>query len=227
MTDITDHLAEIVERVARSTRASGRAPGSVTIVAVSKQQSVAAIAAAHASGIRDFGESYVQEALPKMTDLANFAITWHFIGKLQTNKTRTVAEHFAWVHTVDRLKIAERLAEQRPHFALPLNVLIQVNQGDEAQKGGVAPHEVEPLAYAIQALPRLRLRGLMTIPPRDAPAAGGHFAELASLQQRLIAGGLALDTLSMGMSQDFEAAIIAGATHVRIGTAIFGARDTL
>lgn len=226
MTDITDHLAKIVERVARSTRASGRAPGSVTIVAVSKQQSVAAIAAAHASGIRNFGESYIQEALPKMTDLANIAIVWHFIGQLQTNKTRTVAEHFAWVHTVDRLKIAERLSEQRPHFAPPLNVLIQVNQGDEAQKGGVAPHEVEPLARAIEGLPRLRLRGLMTIPPREAPDAGAHFTELANLQRRLVAGGLALDTLSMGMSRDFEAAIVAGATHVRIGTAIFGARDT-
>jgi PLP dependent protein len=225
VTEITEHLAEIVERVARSTRASRRAPGSVTIVAVSKQQNAAAIAAAHAAGIRDFGESYVQEAQPKMTELAKLDIVWHFVGKLQTNKTRTVAEHFAWVHTVDRLKIAERLAEQRPNFAPPLNVLIQVNQGDEAQKGGVAPHEVEPLAHAIQTLPRLRLRGLMTIPPRDAADAGVHFAELASLQRRLIAGGLALDTLSMGMSQDFEAAIVAGATHVRIGTAIFGARD--
>jgi pyridoxal phosphate enzyme (YggS family) len=218
-------LAEIVERVARSTHASGRAPGSVTIVAVSKQQSAAAIAAAHASGIRDFGESYIQEALPKMTELANFAIVWHFIGKLQTNKTRTVAEHFAWVHTLDRLKIAERLAEQRPHFALPLNVLIQVNQGNEAQKGGVAPHDVEALAYAVRALPRLRLRGLMTIPPRDAIDSGAYFAKLATLQRGLVAGGLALDTLSMGMSQDFETAIVAGATHVRIGTAIFGARD--
>lgn len=226
MTDITDHLAEIVERVARATRDAGRAPGSVTIVAVSKQQSSTAIAAAHRCGIENFGESYVQEALPKMTELAQLALTWHFIGKLQTNKTRTVAERFSWVHTVDRLKIAERLSEQRPHHAAPLNVLIQVNQGDETQKGGVPTAEAEPLARAVAVLPRLRLRGLMTIPPHDAAAAASHFAELAALQRRLVAGGLELDTLSMGMSADFEAAIAAGATAVRIGTAIFGARNT-
>lgn len=195
----------------------------MTIVAVSKQKDAAAIAAVHDSGIENFGESYVQEALPKMSALADRGLTWHFIGKLQANKTRAVAEHFAWVHTVDRLRIAERLSEQRPRHAPPLNVLVQVNQGGEEQKGGVPPHEVEQLARSIAELPRLRLRGLMTIPPHGVPASA-HFAELAALQRDLVAKGFALDTLSMGMSADFEAAIAAGATFVRIGTAIFGSR---
>lgn len=226
MTQITTQLAEIVERVAHATRAAARAPDSVTIVAVSKQQSAAAIADAHRAGIRNFGESYCQEALPKLAQLAGRDIVWHFIGKVQTNKTRAIAEHFDWVHTVDRLKVAERLAEQRPHFAPPLNVLIQVNQGGEEQKGGVPPADVEALARAISELPRLALRGLMTIPPHDVDPAG-FFAELAALQRRLTASGLPLDALSMGMSADFEAAIAAGATHVRIGTAIFGARPAV
>jgi pyridoxal phosphate enzyme (YggS family) len=223
VTDITDPLADIVERVARAARRAGRSASSVTIVAVSKQQSPSAIVAAHRGGIAHFGESYVQEALPKMDFVTDLPITWHFIGKLQTNKTRQVAERFDWVHTIDRLRIAERLNEQRPAFAAPLNVLIQVNQGDEQQKSGVAPADVAELARAIAGLPRLKLRGLMTLPPQTGTPAH-WFAELAALRVRLASEGLALDTLSMGMSADFAEAIAAGATLVRIGTAIFGAR---
>jgi pyridoxal phosphate enzyme (YggS family) len=223
VTDITDHLADIVERVARAARHVQRSPSSVTIVAVSKQQPSSAIVAAHRAGIAHFGESYVQEAIRKMDAVADLPITWHFVGKLQTNKTRQVAERFDWVHTVDRLRIAERLNEQRPAFAAPLNVLIQVNQGEEAQKGGAAVKEVAMLARAVAELPRLKLRGLMTLPPQSgAPAE--WFAELAALRTRLERDAFVLDTLSMGMSADFEEAIAAGATLVRIGSAIFGER---
>jgi pyridoxal phosphate enzyme (YggS family) len=159
-----------------------------------------------------------------MAALAALPITWHFIGSAQTNKTRAIAEHFDWVHTIDRSKIAERLSDQRPHAAAPLKVLIQVNQGGETQKGGVAEHEVANLARSILALPRLTLRGLMTIPPPSNERASTFFAELAALRTRLAATGIELDTLSMGMSADFEPAIEAGATFVRIGTAIFGPR---
>lgn len=223
MTEITDHLAEIIERVARSTERAGRSVTSVTIVAISKQQRASAIAAAHRAGLRHFGESYVQEALPKMAELVGLPITWHFVGKLQGNKTRQVAEAFDWVHTLDRLKIAERLNEQRPASAPPLNVLIQVNQGNEPQKGGAPVADVATLAHAIVDLPRLKLRGLMTLPPQsDTPKK--WFAELAALRAELEQSGVPLDTLSMGMSADFEPAIEAGATMVRIGTALFGAR---
>ena len=225
MTEITDHLAEIHERVARAAEHSGRAPASVTLVAVSKQQPPAAIAAAHRAGVTHFGESYVQEALPKMTALADLAVAWHFVGKVQANKTRQIAERFAWVHAVDRLKIAERLSEQRPAHAPPLNVLIQVNQASEAQKGGALPADVAELARAIGKLPRLHLRGLMTLPPHDDTPAK-WFAELAALRTRLARDGIVLDTLSMGMSADFAEAIAAGATLVRIGTALFGRRAT-
>lgn len=223
MTDITDHLADIIERVARAAERANRDPNSVTIVAVAKQQPSSSIVAAARAGLKHFGESYVQEALPKIAALAELPVTWHFVGKLQANKTRQVAETFDWVHTVDRLKIAERLSEQRPPHAAPLNVLIQVNQGGETQKGGAHPDEVAALARAIAALPRLALRGLMTLPPQsDTPKR--WFAELAALRARLEREGISFDSLSMGMSGDFEEAIAAGATHVRIGTAIFGAR---
>ena len=225
MTQITDHLAQILERVAHAAERSGRSPNSVTIVAVSKQQPASAIDAALQAGIRDFGESYLQEALPKITSLNAAPITWHFIGRLQANKTRQIAETFDWVHTVDRLKIAERLSEQRSPFAKPLNVLIQVNQGGEPQKSGARPEEVAELARAIAALPHLALRGLMTLPPQSG-SPGRWFTELAALRARLEGEGIALDSLSMGMSGDFEEAIAAGATHVRIGTAIFGSRAT-
>jgi hypothetical protein len=223
VTEITDHLADIIERVARAAERARRSPSSVTIVAVGKQQPSTSIAAAQRAGLRHFGESYVQEALPKIAALAHLDLTWHFVGKLQTNKTRDVAETFDWVHTVDRLKIAERLSEQRSPLAAPLNVLIQVNQGDETQKGGARPEDVAELARAIAALPRLALRGLMTLPPQgDSPER--RFAELAALRAELESQGIELDSLSMGMSGDFEEAIAAGATHLRIGTAIFGAR---
>jgi pyridoxal phosphate enzyme (YggS family) len=223
VTDITERLAEIVERVARAATRAGRDANDVTIVAVSKEQSAAAIAAAYAAGVRHFGENYLQEAVPKMQLLEELPICWHFIGQLQANKTRLVAEHFAWVHTVDRARIAERLNEQRPQHAAPLNVLIQVNQGGDAHRGGAAPDEVAALASVIVALPRLRLRGLMTVPPQHG-APERWFAELADLNARLRATGIELDELSMGMSADFEAAIAAGATMIRVGTAIFGNR---
>jgi PLP dependent protein len=223
VTEITDHLAEIRECVARAAEHAGRSPASVTLVAISKQQPPTAIAAAHRAGVTHFGESYLQEALPKMTALAELNVVWHFVGKLQANKTRQIAERFAWVHTVDRLKIAERLSEQRPAHAPPLNVLIQVNQAGEAQKGGALPADVAELARAIGMLPRLHLRGLMTLPPQD-DASPKWFAELAALRARLAVDGIALDTLSMGMSADYAEAIAAGATHLRIGTALFGRR---
>jgi pyridoxal phosphate enzyme (YggS family) len=223
VTEITEHLADLLERVARSAKRANRSPSSVTLVAITKQQPVAAIAAAHSAGVRHFGESYVQEALPKMSELVSLPITWHFVGRVQTNKTRPIAEAFDWVHTVDRLKVAERLSEQRSPFAEPLNVLIQVNQAGEAQKSGAASAEVPALARAICALPRLKLRGLMAIPPQ-AGSPARWFAELAELKALLEREGLALDCLSMGMSADFEEAIAAGATHVRIGTALFGRR---
>jgi pyridoxal phosphate enzyme (YggS family) len=223
VTEITMYLADIRERVARAANVAGRSAESVTLVAISKQQPASQVAAAHRAGVTHFGESYVQEALPKIAALADLPLVWHFVGKLQTNKTRQVAEAFAWVHTVDRLKIAQRLSEQRPPHAPPLNVLIQVNQGGEAHKGGAPAAEVAELARAVAALPRLELRGLMTLPPDDA-AAAHWFGELAALRARLERDGIALDTLSMGMSADFEAAVAAGATFVRIGTALFGAR---
>ena len=225
MTEITDHLAQIIERVARATERAGRSPKSVTIVAIGKQQPATSIATARRAGLENFGESYVQEALPKMAALADLALTWHFVGKLQANKTRQVAEAFDWVHTVDRLRVAERLSEHRSPFAKPLNVLIQVNQGGEPQKSGARPEDVAALADAIAALPHLKLRGLMTLPPQSGTPAR-WFSELAALRDTLEARGNVLDSLSMGMSADFEEAIAAGATLVRIGTAIFGSRGT-
>jgi pyridoxal phosphate enzyme (YggS family) len=223
VTEITERLAEIVERVARAATRADRDANDVAIVAVSKAQPAAAIAAAYAAGVRHFGENYVQEAVTKMALLTELSIAWHFIGQLQANKTRLVAERFAWVHTVDRARIAQRLNEQRPPHASPLNVLIQVDQGGDAHRGGAAPDEVAALARVIVALPRLRLRGLMTVPPQHG-APERWFAELEDLRARMRAEGIELDALSMGMSADFEAAIAAGASLIRIGTAIFGDR---
>ena len=174
-----------------------------------------------------FGENYLQEALQKIAALRDLPLEWHFIGPIQSNKTRDIAEHFAWVHTVDRLKIAQRLSMQRPENLPLLNVCLQVNVSDEDSKSGVAPDEVAQLAEAVAKLPKLRLRGLMTIPaPMDNPVEQGKpFAQMRLLLQQLNALGLGLDTLSMGMSQDFPAAILEGATIVRIGTAIFGTRN--
>ncbi|MEQ1743521.1 MAG: YggS family pyridoxal phosphate-dependent enzyme [Candidatus Nitrotoga sp.] len=197
------------------------------MLAVSKGVSTVAMCEAYQAGQRAFGESYIQEALDKIELLLDLPIQWHFIGPVQSNKTRAIAMHFAWVHSVDRLKIAERLSAQRPANLPPLNVCIQVNVSGEDSKSGVAPGELVGLAQAVARLPQLRLRGLMAIP---APAEGleaqrNPFFKLHELMQRINAQGLVLDTLSMGMSHDFSAAILEGATIVRVGMAIFGERN--
>lgn len=198
----------------------------IQLLAVSKTFPAAAIREAYAAGQRAFAESYVQEALPKLAELRDLPLEWHYIGPLQSNKTRPVAEHFAWVHSVDRLNIAQRLSAQRPADLPPLQLCLQVNVSGEASKSGVNPDEVAALAAAVVGLPNVRLRGLMAIPaPTDDPVQQrAAFTQLAELQQQLQRAGYALGTLSMGMSHDFPAAIAAGATIVRIGTAIFGAR---
>ena len=213
-------------RMARAAAAAGRSAESVTLLAVGKAQPVELLAAAADCGVGDFGESYLQEALQKIAALRSRALTWHFIGRIQANKTRLIAETFAWVHAVDRLKIAERLAAQRPLHAPPLNVCLQVNVADESTKGGVTPAELPALAAAVARLPRLALRGLMCIPPEETDPARQRawFARLRVLKDELKRTGLSLDTLSMGMSGDFEAAIQEGATIVRLGTVLFGAR---
>jgi pyridoxal phosphate enzyme (YggS family) len=199
----------------------------VTLVAVSKTQSSDTIRAAYAAGQKVFGENYLQEALEKQAELSDLPIEWHFIGPIQSNKTRSIAEHFSWVHGVDREKIARRLSDaclelKRP----PLNICLQVNLGDEASKSGVPPHELEALARSVSTLPGLKLRGLMAIPEPTAEEAlqRQRFRELRHLKEQLEARGIPLDTLSMGMSGDFRAALQEGATIVRIGTALFGAR---
>jgi hypothetical protein len=206
--------------------AAGRDPAAVTLVAVSKQQPAESVRLAATAGVTDFGENYLQEALPKMQTLADLSLHWHFIGAIQSNKTRAIAERFDWVHSVDRLNIARRLSEQRPFHAPPLNVCIQVALMHEPSKGGVAPDALGGLAAAVAELPRLKLRGLMCLPPQqsDAAAERSVFAHLKGLLEDLNAAGLKLDTLSMGMSGDFESAIAEGATLVRIGTALFGDR---
>ncbi len=213
-------------RIATAATKWGRLCDSVGLVAISKGHPASALRTVAGFGQRDFGENYLQEALPKIQQLADLSLTWHFTGQLQGNKTRTVAEHFAWVHTLDRERIAMRLNEQRPHYAPPLNVCLQVSLVDEPGKGGVPPEQVLALAQAVVKLPKLKLRGLMCIPPpRDTfEEQRALFEQLADCQRRLVDGGFALDTLSMGMTADLEAAIAAGATWVRIGTAIFGER---
>ena len=197
------------------------------LLAVSKTWPAASVREAVAAGQRAFGENYVQEAVAKAAELGDPGLEWHFIGPLQSNKTRQVAENFAWVHSVERLKIAERLAAQRPPGLPPLQVCIQVNISGEASKSGCSPDELANLAHAVAALPGLRLRGLMAIPEPgdDSRQQRSRFALLRELRDRLGAEGLKLDTLSMGMSHDLEAAILEGATIVRIGTAIFGERS--
>jgi pyridoxal phosphate enzyme (YggS family) len=196
------------------------------LVAISKGHPASALRTVAGFGQRDFGENYLQEALPKIEALADLSLTWHFTGQLQGNKTRTVAEHFQWVHTLDRERIAVRLNDQRPHYAPLLNVCLQVSLEDEPGKGGVPPEQLLELAQSVAKLPKLKLRGLMCIPPpRDTfDEQRAAFEQLAACQRRLVAAGFELDTLSMGMSADLEAAVAAGATWVRIGTAIFGLR---
>ena len=213
-------------RIADAAIAAGRDPAMVRLLAVSKTWPADSVREAAAAGQRAFGENYVQEGAAKVDELAGLGLEWHFIGPLQSNKTRLVANRFSWVHSIDRLKIAERLSEQRDVHLPPLEVCIQVNVSGEASKSGVAPPDLPELARAVAVLPRLRLRGLMTIPEPtpDVALQRARFASLRAMRDELNAAGLALDTLSMGMSDDLEAAIAEGSTLVRVGTAIFGSR---
>jgi len=224
MSTIADNIAQVRSRIRAAEQAAHRAADSVQLLAVSKTKPAQALREAYATGLRDFGENYLQEALGKQAELTDLPLIWHFIGPIQSNKTRAIAEHFGWVHSVDRLKIAQRLSEQRPDGLPPLNICIQVNVSGEASKSGCTPEDLPALADAISALPRLTLRGLMATPePTEERAAqDAAFAAVQRLQTSL---ALPLDTLSMGMSHDLESAIAQGATWVRIGTALFGARD--
>jgi pyridoxal phosphate enzyme (YggS family) len=226
MASIAENIFRVGQQIAEATKACGRAPDTVTLLAVSKTQSAATVREAFDAGQRHFGENYVQEALEKIAALPLPGLVWHFIGPIQSNKTRDIATHFAWVHSVDRLKIATRLNEQRPAGMAPLNVCIQVNISQEDSKSGVAPGEVEALCEALQALPNLRLRGLMAIPApcEDPVQQRAVYSPLAALLQRLQLRFPEMDTLSIGMSGDCAAAIAEGSTLVRVGTAIFGAR---
>lgn len=228
MDSLENNLQGVKTRIAAAARSCGRPVCDIVLVAISKSHPAAMIRAAFAAGLRDFGESYVQEALDKMQALNDLAITWHFVGPIQSNKTRALAEAFDWVHSVDREKIALRLSAQRPRTRPPLNVCVQVNVSGEATKSGVSPEEATKLAHAVAKLPRLRLRGFMAIPEPGGERAmqRARFEELARLKRQLAAEGLALDTLSLGMSDDLEAAIAAGSTMLRVGSAIFGARAT-
>jgi PLP dependent protein len=223
MSPIAANLQAIRRRISEALQGDSRA---ITLVAVSKSQPADSIREAHAAGCRDFGENYVQEVIAKMAALGDIAATWHFIGRLQTNKAREVAERFDWVHGVDRARIAAALSKARPGARGDLDVCLQVNVSEEATKGGVRPDEALGLAREVAAMPRLRLRGLMGMASPTADAAGqrAQFAVLRSTLEGIAADGLEVDTLSMGMSQDLEAAISEGATMLRIGTAIFGER---
>jgi len=226
MTTITDNLQQVNTRIHAACLQWGRDPATVQLLAVSKTFASDAVVQAYAAGQTAFGENYIQEAVEKIQVLAHLPLVWHCTGPIQSNKTRLVAEHFAWVHTVDRVKIAQRLSEQRPPHLPPLNVCIQVNVDGGSTKSGVVPGDALALAQAVVALPRLRLRGLMCI-PEPAPdfiAGCGLFMRATGLFNDLNQAGLALDTLSMGMSADLEAAIASGSTMVRVGSAVFGAR---
>jgi len=224
MSTIADNIAEVEARIRAAALAVQRDVTSIHLLAVSKTKPAAALREAYAAGVRDFGENYLQEARAKQVELADLPLSWHFIGPIQSDKTREIAAHFSWVRSVDRLKIAQRLSEQRPADLEPLNFCIQVNVSGEARKSGCTPQDLPALAAAINGLPRLKLRGLMAIPEptEDRAEQDAAFATVRDLQQSL---NLGLDTLSMGMSHDLESAIAQGATWVRIGTALFGARD--
>lgn len=226
MSPISDNLQAVLQRIDAAVTAAGRAPGSVQLLAVSKTWPAEAVEAAHAAGQRDFGENQEQEGARKIAALAHLPIAWHFIGPIQSNKTRPIAEHYAWVHSIDREKIARRLSEQRPAALPDLNVCIQINISGEASKSGVVPTAALDLARQVCTLPRLRLRGLMAVPaPSDDVAVQrAQFRRLRELYDAIRGAGLELDTLSMGMSDDLEAAIMEGATIVRVGTAVFGRR---
>lgn len=229
MNTIAESLQSLKRRITEAEQRFGRRPGSVTLLAVSKVHPAAAIREAYSAGQRAFGENYLQEALVKIHELTDLDLEWHFIGPIQSNKTRLIAEHFHWVHSVDRLKIARRLSEQRGANLPPLNVCVQVNVSGELSKSGVTLDEVSDLVLAVAELPQVHLRGLMTIPLPSAEfnAQRAPYRTLRSALERLSASGPPLDTLSMGMTADMEAAIAEGATIVRVGTAIFGARDKI
>jgi pyridoxal phosphate enzyme (YggS family) len=224
MSPIAANLQAVRRRISEALQGDSRA---ITLVAVSKAQPPEAVRAAYAAGCRDFGESYVQEALPKLAALPDLRASWHYIGHLQTNKARDIAQRFDWVHGVDRVKVAAALAKARPEDAAPLNVCIQVNISGEASKGGVQPDHALAIAREVAQMPRLKLRGVMGMasPTPDSRDRRRQFALLRKAADEIRAGGIAIDTLSMGMSDDFEDALAEGATMVRIGTAIFGARD--
>ncbi|WP_406850895.1 YggS family pyridoxal phosphate-dependent enzyme [Herbaspirillum huttiense] len=230
MSSIAQHLQHVQQQIAQAAGQAGRVPSSVQLLAVSKTFGPEAVAEAVAAGQRAFGENYLQEALDKIAALPALVpdtpLEWHFIGPIQSNKTRPIAEHFDWVHSVDRLKIAQRLSEQRPEELGPLNICLQVNISGEASKSGLTPEELPEVAAQVTQLPRLRLRGLMAIPAPsdDMKQQCAAFAAVRGLYEQLRTGGLPLDTLSMGMSADLEAAVAEGATIVRVGSAIFGAR---
>ncbi|HSZ06946.1 MAG TPA: YggS family pyridoxal phosphate-dependent enzyme [Steroidobacteraceae bacterium] len=224
--NLTLHVNHVRSRIRSAAMAAGRDPAAVTLVAVTKAKTAESVRLAATAGVTDFGENYLQEALAKMDQLGDVPLQWHFIGGIQSNKTRPIAERFDWVHGVDRLNVAKRLSEQRPFHAPPLNVCLQVALDPEPTKGGAPPEALASLAAEVAGLPRLRLRGLMCVPPpqREPEAQRPVFARLRVALQELNARGLKLDTLSMGMSADFECAIAEGATLVRIGTALFGSR---
>jgi pyridoxal phosphate enzyme (YggS family) len=224
---LTLHVNHVRSRIRSAAIAAGRDPSTVTLVAVTKAQTAESVRLAATAGVTDFGENYLQEAVAKMDQLAHLPLKWHFIGGIQSNKTCAIAERFDWVHSVDRLSIARRLSEQRPFHAPPLDVCLQVALVPEPTKGGVPPGALAALASAVADLPRIRLRGLMCMPPPQPTleAERGIFARLKVALEDLNDRGLKLDTLSMGMSADFESAIAEGATLVRIGTALFGSRQ--
>ena len=224
MSTIAKNIAKVGARIREAAQASNRDPSAIGLLAVSKTQPAAALREAFAAGQRHFGENYLQEALDKQRLLRDLPLTWHFIGPIQSNKTRAIAEHFDWVHSVDRLKIAQRLSAQRPDQLPPLNICLQVNISGEASKSGVTLAELPELASAVAALPGLRLRGLMAIPAPASDSAARR-VPLRALREAMTALELPLDTLSMGMSDDLDEAIAEGSTLVRIGTALFGARD--
>lgn len=229
MTTIAERLQAMQARIHAAESEAGRPVGKVALLAVSKAHPASAIREAYLAGQSRFGENYLQEALSKQAALSDLDIEWHFIGPIQSNKTAAIAGHFAWVHGVDRLKIAQRLNEARPDGLPPLQICLQVNVSQESRKSGLMPNEVPPLASAITELPRIKLRGLMAIPAptEDIALQRSQFRQVRELYESLQIQGFALDTLSMGMSQDFSAAITEGATIVRIGAAIFGARPII
>ena len=227
--NLRENLGKVRARIAAAAALAGRDVCAITLLAVTKAQPAETVRAAAAEGLMDFGESYLQEALPKLALLQDLGLVWHFVGRLQANKTRLIAAHFDWVHSVDRAEIAERLSRQRPYHAPPLNLCLQVNVGGQATKGGVPIEELPRLAAHTASLSRIRVRGLMCIPPAgvDTGRQRAAFAPVRQLFDRMNAEGAGFDTLSLGMSGDLEAAILEGSTMVRIGTAIFGARPSL